>query len=190
MSAQWYDANISIPGCDKNMPGCLIAMGRLNRFPHFCFADLLKCLSDVLQSQAFTDGLRGDHQGWKGDVRQISRQSLGYYLGLSGLRRGPWSCVFFFFVLKQFFNNTNTAGTISEKERIDVIEHACPGPGACGGMYTANTSEPVSFLHLLGHSEKPLVFPLPVASAIEALGMTLPYSSCTPAEDSQKIQEW
>merc|ERR1712137_585887 len=59
------------------------------------------------------------------------------------------------------------AGTIDEAERSDIIEHACPGAGACGGMYTANT----------------------MASAIEALGMTLPYSSSIPAEDPLKLDE-
>jgi dihydroxy-acid dehydratase len=88
MGGQWYDANISIPGCDKNMPGCMIAIEFLS-------------------------------------------------------------------------------GAMDEKRRCSVVRHSCPGAGACGGMYTANT----------------------MASAIEALGMSLPYSSSTPAEDPQKKQE-
>jgi hypothetical protein len=59
------------------------------------------------------------------------------------------------------------AGKITEEERFDTIRHACPGSGACGGMYTANT----------------------MASAIEALGMSLPYSSSIPAEDPLKVDE-
>lgn len=57
------------------------------------------------------------------------------------------------------------AGLIDEKARVDIVRNSCPGPGACGGMYTANT----------------------MASSIEALGMALPYSSCTPAEDPMKV---
>ncbi|HSR49420.1 MAG TPA: dihydroxy-acid dehydratase [Acidobacteriota bacterium] len=123
MSAQWYDANISIPGCDKNMPGCLIAMARLNRPSLMVYGGTIKpgCLDD----QA---------------VDIVSAyQSYGEYL----------------------------SGTMSDEERQQVVEAACPGAGACGGMYTANT----------------------MASAIEALGMTLPYSSSTPAEDQGKMRE-
>ncbi len=123
MSAQWYDANISIPGCDKNMPGCLIAMGRLNRPALMVYGGTIRA------------GHR-DHQ--KLDVISAF-QSYGEFI----------------------------AGNIDEAERCDIVRHSCPGPGACGGMYTANT----------------------MASAIEAMGMALPYSSSTPAEDPAKLDE-
>ena len=123
MSAQWYDANISIPGCDKNMPGCLIATGRLNRPALMVYGGTIK------------PG-HIDH-----DTLDIvsAFQSYGEFL----------------------------AGKIDEKTRRDIVEHACPGAGACGGMYTANT----------------------MASAIEAMGMSLPYSSSTPAVDPKKLDE-
>jgi dihydroxy-acid dehydratase len=124
MSAQWYDANISIPGCDKNMPGCLIAMGRLNR-------PALMIYGGTIRAGRGSDGEKLDVVS--------AFQSYGAFL----------------------------AKTIDERKRLDIIEHACPGPGACGGMYTANT----------------------MASAIEALGMSLPYSSSTPAEDPAKQEE-
>jgi dihydroxy-acid dehydratase len=124
MCAQWYDANISIPGCDKNMPGCLIAMGRVNRPALMVYGGTIRagrsrrdCPLDIVS--AF--------------------QSYGEFI----------------------------AGRIDEAERFDIVRHACPGAGACGGMYTANT----------------------MSSAIEALGMSLPYSSSTPAEDTQKLDE-
>src|SRR5213594_5131506 len=123
MSAQWYDANISIPGCDKNMPGCLIAMGRLNRPSLMLYGGTIRA---------------GSHDGQKLDVISAF-QSYGEYL----------------------------SGKIDEDRRRNIIRHACPGAGACGGMYTANT----------------------MASAIEVLGMTLPYSSSTPAEDPLKLDE-
>ncbi len=123
MSAQWYDANISLPGCDKNMPGCLIAMGRLNRPSLMVYGGTIRA---------------GCHAGEKLDVISAS-QAYGAFV----------------------------AGKIDEKEFYEVVQNACPGPGACGGMYTANT----------------------MASAAEAMGMTLPYSSSTPAEDGGKLQE-
>jgi dihydroxy-acid dehydratase len=123
MTAQWYDANISIPGCDKNMPGCLIAMGRLNR------------PSLMVYGGSIHAGASG---GQKLDVISAF-QSYGEYL----------------------------SGKIDEKRRREIIRHACPGAGACGGMYTANT----------------------MASAIEVLGMSLPYSSSIPAEDPLKLDE-
>jgi dihydroxy-acid dehydratase len=123
MSGQWYDANISLPGCDKNMPGCLIAMGRLNR-------PSLMVYGGTIQA--------GHSEGQKIDVISAF-QSYGEYL----------------------------SGKIDEKRRQEIVRHACPGAGACGGMYTANT----------------------MASAIEVLGMSLPYSSSTPAEDPLKLEE-
>ncbi|MEI7702663.1 MAG: dihydroxy-acid dehydratase, partial [Planctomycetia bacterium] len=124
MSAQWYDANISLPGCGKNMPGCLIAMSRLNRPSLMVYGGTIKpgC------------GLKGE----KLDIVSAF-QSYGEYLGRK----------------------------ISEEERAAIVRKSCPGAGACGGMYTANT----------------------MASAIEAMGMTLPYSSSIPAEDPAKLEE-
>ena len=123
MHAQWYDANISIPGCDKNMPGCLIAMGRVNR------------PSLMIYGGTIRPGIRGDE---KLDIVSAF-QCYGRFL----------------------------AGKIDEKERGEVVRKSCPGAGACGGMYTANT----------------------MASAIEAMGMSLPYSSSIPAEDPAKADE-
>jgi len=124
MCAQWYDASISIPGCDKNMPGCVMAMGRLNRPGLMIYGGTIK------------PGF--NRKGEKLDVVSAF-QCYGELL----------------------------AGKMSEEERMDLLRNACPGAGACGGMYTANT----------------------MASAIEALGMTLPYSSSTPAEDPRKQEE-
>ncbi|MFQ5642706.1 MAG: dihydroxy-acid dehydratase [Thiogranum sp.] len=123
MNAQWYDANISIPGCDKNMPGVLIAMGRINRPSLMVYGGTIK----------------PGH--WKNATLDIvsAFQSYGEYI----------------------------AGKIDDKEREQIVAHACPGAGACGGMYTANT----------------------MASAIEALGMSLPYSSSIPAIDTGKLEE-
>ena len=123
MAAQWYDANVAIPGCDKNMPGCIMAMGRLNRPALMIYGGTIRA---------------GHVEGRKLDIVSAF-QSYGEYL----------------------------SGTISEKERQSIVRHSCPGAGACGGMYTANT----------------------MASAIEALGMTLPYSSSTPAEAPEKLDE-
>nr|VFK26006.1 MAG: dihydroxy-acid dehydratase [Candidatus Kentron sp. MB]VFK33252.1 MAG: dihydroxy-acid dehydratase [Candidatus Kentron sp. MB]VFK76115.1 MAG: dihydroxy-acid dehydratase [Candidatus Kentron sp. MB] len=122
-AAQWYDANISIPGCDKNMPGCIIAMGRLNRPSLMIYGGTIK--PGFLDSQPL-------------DVVSAF-QSYGEYL----------------------------AGKIDDAQRQAIVRNACPGPGACGGMYTANT----------------------MASAIEALGMSLPYSGSTPATESEKRDE-
>jgi len=123
MAAQWYDANISIPGCDKNMPGCLMAMGRLNRPSLMIYGGTIRA---------------GHLNGEKLDVVSAF-QSYGQFI----------------------------AHSISEDQREAIVRHSCPGAGACGGMYTANT----------------------MASAIEALGMSLPYSSSTPAEDPGKLDE-
>lgn len=123
MAAQWYDANISIPGCDKNMPGCVMAMGRLNRPSLMIYGGTIRA---------------GHLNGEKLDIVSAF-QSYGQFI----------------------------AHSISDDKRQAIVRNACPGAGACGGMYTANT----------------------MASAIEALGMTLPYSSSTPAEDPGKLDE-
>ncbi len=123
MNAQWYDGNISIPGCDKNMPGVLIAMGRLNRPSLMIYGGTIK----------------PGHYGDKVLDIVSAFQSYGEFL----------------------------AGSIDDQERQEIVENACPGAGACGGMYTANT----------------------MASAIEAMGMSLPYSSSTPAVDQGKLDE-
>ncbi|MDR9452010.1 MAG: dihydroxy-acid dehydratase, partial [Acidimicrobiia bacterium] len=124
MHAQWYDANISIPGCDKNMPGSLIAMGRVNRPALMIYGGTIRA-----------------GKGRSGEPLDIvsAFQSYGEFI----------------------------AGRITDEERADLVRNACPGAGACGGMYTANT----------------------MASAIEALGMSLPYSSSIPATDPDKFDE-
>jgi dihydroxy-acid dehydratase len=126
MGGQWYDANISIPGCDKNMPGCIMAMGRLNRPSLMIYGGTIK------PGCGKTEGTQ------KLDIVSAF-QSYGQFL----------------------------AQEIDEAKRADIVRHACPGAGACGGMYTANT----------------------MASAIEVLGMSLPYSASTPAEDPAKLEE-
>lgn len=123
MSAQWYDAQITLPGCDKNMPGCLIGMARVNRPGLMIYGGTIK---------------PGHAHGQTLDIVSAF-QAYGEFL----------------------------VGKITEEERRDVIRNACPGAGACGGMYTANT----------------------MASAIEALGMSLPYSASTPAVDEGKREE-
>jgi len=123
VGAQWYDAVITIPGCDKNMPGSVMAMLRLNRPSLMVYGGTIK---------------PGFAQGKPRDVISAF-QSYGEYL----------------------------AGTITDQQRLDIVMHACPGAGACGGMYTANT----------------------MATAIEALGLSLPYSSSMPAEEPGKRDE-
>ncbi len=123
MAAQWYDGLIALPGCDKNMPGCVIAMGRLNRPAIMVYGGTIRA---------------GHYQEQKLDIVSAF-QSYGELL----------------------------SGRINEQERQSIVRHSCPGAGACGGMYTANT----------------------MAAAIETLGMSLPYSSSTPAVDPQKADE-
>ena len=124
MGAQWYDANISIPGCDKNMPGCLIAMARVGRPALMVYGGTIR-----------------PGRNRKGEPLDVvsAFQCYGELI----------------------------AGRLSEEDRRDLVRNACPGAGACGGMYTANT----------------------MAAAIEALGMSLPGSSSTPAEDPLKLDE-
>jgi len=124
MNGQWYDANISLPGCDKNMPGVLMAMGRVNR------------PSVMIYGGSIKPGCSAS--GQKLDLISAF-QSYGQYF----------------------------TGEINEKQRFDIIRNACPGSGACGGMYTANT----------------------MATAIETLGMTVPGSSSRPAVDPGKQEE-
>jgi len=124
MGAQWYDALIALPGCDKNMPGCLMAMARLNRPAIMVYGGTIRA------------GCTPRHP--KLDVVSAF-QAYGEFI----------------------------AGRIQEEERAEIIRCSIPGAGACGGMYTANT----------------------MASAIEALGMSLPYSSSIPAEDPLKAGE-
>ena len=132
MGAQWYDALIALPGCDKNMPGCVMAMGRLNRPSIMIYGGTIKpgCSSKL-------EGVEGVDAD-KLDIVSAF-QSYGQYV----------------------------AGKITDEQRREIVRKSCPGAGACGGMYTANT----------------------MACAIEALGMSLPYSSSIPAEDPDKIQE-
>ncbi len=124
MQAQWYDGLVAIPGCDKNMPGCLIAMGRLNRPALMVYGGTIR------------PGHLGD--GTTLDIVSAF-QCYGEYV----------------------------AGRIDDARRSDIVRHACPGAGACGGMYTANT----------------------MATAIEALGMSLPDSASMPAEHPGKQEE-
>jgi dihydroxy-acid dehydratase len=121
--AQYYDALITVPGCDKNMPGSLIAMGRLNRPSLMLYGGTIA---------------PGHYKGQ--DLNIVSAfEALGQKI----------------------------AGQLDEADFKGIVQHACPGAGACGGMYTANT----------------------MASAIEALGMSLPYSSSNPALSAEKQQE-
>ncbi|MFN6077039.1 MAG: dihydroxy-acid dehydratase [Fluviicola sp.] len=121
--AQWYDGVIAVMGCDKNMPGSLIAMARLNRPALMVYGGTI-------------------HSGkWKGESLNIvsAFEALGKKI----------------------------ANTISDEDYKEIIKNACPGAGACGGMYTANT----------------------MATMIEALGMSLPYSSSNPATSVEKNDE-
>ena len=121
--AQYYDAVIALPGCDKNMPGSIMAMGRLNRPSIMVYGGTIAA---------------GHHNGQ--DLNIVSAfEALGQKM----------------------------AGTITPEDFKSVIKAACPGAGACGGMYTANT----------------------MAAAIEALGMSLPYSSSNPAISEEKKKE-
>lgn len=122
--AQYYDAIIGIPGCDKNMPGTIMAMGRLNR------------PSIMLYGGTIAPG----HYKGQDDLNIVSAfEALGQKI----------------------------AGNLSEADFKGIVQHACPGAGACGGMYTANT----------------------MASAIEAMGMSLPFSSSNPALSEEKQKE-
>jgi dihydroxy-acid dehydratase len=120
--AQYYDALITIPGCDKNMPGSIMAMGRLNRPSIMLYGGTIA---------------PGHYKGQ--DLNIVSAfEALGQKI----------------------------AGNLSDTDFKGIIQHSCPGAGACGGMYTANT----------------------MSTAIEAIGMSLPFSSSNPAlsEDKQK----
>jgi len=121
--AQYYDAIIAVPGCDKNMPGSIMAMGRLNRPSIMVYGGTIA---------------PGHYKGQ--DLNIVSAfEALGQKI----------------------------AGQLSEEDFKGIVKHSCPGSGACGGMYTANT----------------------MASAIEALGMSLPYSSSNPATSEEKKKE-
>ena len=121
--AQYYDALIALPGCDKNMPGSIMAMGRLNRPSIMVYGGTIA---------------PGHYKGQ--DLNIVSAfEALGQKI----------------------------AGQLSEADFKGIVMHSCPGAGACGGMYTANT----------------------MAAAIEALGMSLPYSSSNPALSEEKQKE-
>jgi dihydroxy-acid dehydratase len=123
VNAQSYDSIVSVVGCDKNLPGALMAMCRLDRPSIMVYGGTIAS---------------GNYHGRKLDVVSAF-EALG----------------------------EKYSGKINEDEFKCIIESACPGAGACGGMYTANT----------------------MSSAIEALGMTLPYSSSNPANSKDKIEE-
>ncbi len=121
--AQYYDALIALPGCDKNMPGALMAMGRLNRPAIMVYGGTIA---------------PGHYNGQ--DLNIVSAfEALGQKI----------------------------AGTITAEDFKNIVKAACPSAGACGGMYTANT----------------------MAAAIEAMGMSLPYSSSNPALSEEKQKE-
>jgi len=121
--AQYYDALIAVPGCDKNMPGSVIAMGRLNRPSIMVYGGTIAA---------------GRYKGE--DLNIVSAfEALGKKM----------------------------AGQLNDEDFKCIVQHSCPGAGACGGMYTANT----------------------MASAIEALGMSLPFSSSNPALSEEKKKE-
>src|SRR5690606_1466841 len=121
--AQYYDALVTVPGCDKNMPGSLIAMGRLNRPAIMVYGGTIA----------------GGHYKSKSLNIVSAFEALGERM----------------------------TGQLNDSDFEGIIQNACPGAGACGGMYTANT----------------------MASAIEALGMSLPYSSSNPALSPEKSEE-
>ncbi|WP_343667464.1 dihydroxy-acid dehydratase [Chitinophaga sp.] len=123
VGGQYYDGLITVPGCDKNMPGSLIAMGRLNRPAIMVYG---------------------------------GSTSPGHYKGKD------LNIISAFEALGQ-----KMAGNMNDEDYKGIIMNSCPGAGACGGMYTANT----------------------MSSAIEAMGMSLPYSSSTPAQSEAKREE-
>src|SRR3954464_2453257 len=127
MAAQWYDGVVTLPGCDKNMPGCVMAMARLNRPSIMVYGGTIR---------AGCAKIRGE------DVKLDIVSTLEAY-------------------------GQQIAGKITELERKEIVRFACPGAGACGGMYTANT----------------------MASFIEAMGLSMPDSSSIPAEDPGKQGE-
>ena len=123
VNAQFYDGLVSVVGCDKNMPGAMMAIGRLNRPSILVYGGTIK-------SGKYKD------------------QSLNIVSAFEAYGQ-------------------KIKGKISEEEYKGIIKNSIPGPGACGGMYTANT----------------------MSSAIEALGMSLPFSSSNPAESNNKLSE-
>jgi dihydroxy-acid dehydratase len=127
MGAQWYDALVAIPGCDKNMPGTVMAMGRLNRPSIMLYGGTIR---------AGCAKINGRDE--KLDIVS-AYQSYGQKL----------------------------VGVITEAERKEIVAKSCPGQGACGGMYTANT----------------------MASFIECMGLALPYDSSIPADSPEKLAE-
>ncbi len=122
-AAQWYDGIIAVVGCDKNIPGALMGISRLNRPAIMMYGGTIK---------------PGYFNGEKLDITSVFEAS-----------------------------GKKTAGITTREELENIVLHACPGKGACGGMYTANT----------------------MASAVEALGMCLPYNSSYPAASGQKLAE-
>lgn len=123
VNAQWYDGVIAVVGCDKNMPGAMMAISRLNR-------PAILVYGGSIASGTYED------------------QTLNIVSAFEAL-------------------GEKNAGNITPEQFKGIIQHACPGPGGCGGMYTANT----------------------MATAIEAMGMSLPYSASNPATSPAKIAE-
>ncbi|EIW63559.1 dihydroxy-acid dehydratase [Trametes versicolor FP-101664 SS1] len=131
--AQHYDGNIALPGCDKNMPGCVIAAARHNRPTVIVYGGTIQA-----------------------GVRKVDCPSLGHKKGDDMNIADAFESYGAFAV-----------GKITEEQRLDVVRHSCPGPGACGGMFTANT----------------------MSSVLEVLGLSLPYSASIPAIYPEKAQE-
>jgi len=127
MGAQWYDALVALPGCDKNMPGTVMAMGRLNRPSIMVYGGSIRAGCAKI--------------GGKEEKLDVVSAFQAYGQSL--------------------------AGKITENERKEILSKSCPGQGACGGMYTANT----------------------MASFVECMGLSLPYSSTLPADSKEKIDE-
>ena len=123
MRAQWYDGNVSLPGCDKNMPGVMMAAARVNRPTIIVYGGTIA---------------PGHYQGQKLDIVSAF-EAYGKYL----------------------------KHDLTREEMEEIVKRSCPGEGACGGMYTANT----------------------MGSAIETLGLSLPNSSSYPARDPRKLDE-
>jgi dihydroxy-acid dehydratase len=169
MAAQWYDGLIALPGCDKNMPGCVMAMGRLNRPSIMIYG---------------------------GTIRAGKQPSTGAPLDIVSAFQSYGEYVY---------------DKITEEERKEITQYSCPGPGACGGMYTANTM--ATAIEALGKEDFVLFLCCKVLCApcvanqereretereppthdvfmfILLLGMSLPYSSSNPADSQEKINE-
>ncbi|CAL5416630.1 unnamed protein product [Camellia sinensis] len=162
MAAQWYDGNISIPGCDKNMPGTIMAMGRLNRPSIMIYGGTIKTRSFSRPCVRHNICLSAPYWLLRQLIEKLLPDILDKLLGGFVECRVQLDMLFHRRVYGEY-----VSGSVNDEQMKNVVRNSCPGAGACGGMYTANT----------------------MASAIEAMGMSLPYSSSTPAEDPLKLDE-